>query len=227
MTHFEELQVHVPDLASRVIFDIGCGKGKFAVEAALAGAHVTCLEPHAAYRALTAERARAGGVVVEIVSGTAESLPFPDDAFGFANLSEVLEHVEDTSRVLSEVHRVLVPGGMAYVSIPNRFGLYDPHYHLPFINWMPRLWAEQVVTFFGLAKDSSTTAGRQRLSDMHYLTRGSAFRLLTSQGFAVRDIRELKLARIAPSLLTPLAVLLYRVLASWYFSTGHYLAKKL
>jgi ubiquinone/menaquinone biosynthesis C-methylase UbiE len=42
----------------------------------------------------------------------ATTLPFPDKYFDFVFTSEVLEHVENHTFMLSEIHRVLKPGGI-------------------------------------------------------------------------------------------------------------------
>ena len=47
------------------------------------------------------------------------ALPFGDGAFELVWASEVIEHVADTARWLSEVRRVLVPRGRLLVTTPN------------------------------------------------------------------------------------------------------------
>jgi SAM-dependent methyltransferase len=46
-------------------------------------------------------------------------LPFDDGSFDVVWSSEVIEHVADTARWLSEVRRVLVPGGRLLLTTPN------------------------------------------------------------------------------------------------------------
>jgi hypothetical protein len=46
-------------------------------------------------------------------------LPFPDDSFDSVILSEILEHVDDDVRGLAEVRRVLKPGGVVAITVPN------------------------------------------------------------------------------------------------------------
>lgn len=45
-------------------------------------------------------------------------LPFADESFDFLMCNHVLEHVEDDRRALSEINRVLVPGGWAILMCP-------------------------------------------------------------------------------------------------------------
>src|SRR4051812_10047947 len=129
-THFQNLSFYIPDLRNRKILDLGSGRGNFLIEAAQAGAHAVGLEKFDKYVEISHEKARQAGVKLEIVQGTGEKLPFPDNSFDFINMGEVIEHVEVPERVLKEMYRVLRPGGKVYVSAPNRFGLNDPHFHL-------------------------------------------------------------------------------------------------
>lgn len=54
-------------------------------------------------------------------------LPFADHTFGSAVCTEVLEHVDDPSRVFAELARVLRPGSLAFVSTPNYSNLAGLH----------------------------------------------------------------------------------------------------
>jgi SAM-dependent methyltransferase len=51
-------------------------------------------------------------------------LRFEDDAFDVVVCSHVLEHVRDDRKALAELHRVLRPGGVAYIQVP-----YDAERH--------------------------------------------------------------------------------------------------
>jgi SAM-dependent methyltransferase len=47
------------------------------------------------------------------------ALPYPDNTFDAAILSEVLEHVDHDVKALCEVYRVLKPGGVVAITVPN------------------------------------------------------------------------------------------------------------
>jgi SAM-dependent methyltransferase len=47
------------------------------------------------------------------------TLPYPDNTFDGAILSEVLEHLDDDVGGLREVYRVLKPGGVVAITVPN------------------------------------------------------------------------------------------------------------
>ena len=68
------------------------------------------------------------GIDAELVLGDAEDLPFADASFDKVLMSEVLEHLRDDRAALREVVRVLRPGGVLAISVPNaRYPfLWDP-----------------------------------------------------------------------------------------------------
>jgi ubiquinone/menaquinone biosynthesis C-methylase UbiE len=63
-----------------------------------------------------------------IVNSTAEDLPFEDSSFDLVYSTNVLEHVKDPKKVISESIRVLKPGGYLQFVIPNYFSFWEGHY---------------------------------------------------------------------------------------------------
>jgi SAM-dependent methyltransferase len=102
-----------PDLR---VLDLGCGEGRFTAEIAAAGASGVGAE--VAQAAIDRARARHPELEFERVEIDGE-LPFADGAFDLVWASEVIEHVSDTARWLSEVRRVLRPGGVLLITTPS------------------------------------------------------------------------------------------------------------
>ena len=69
--------------------------------------------------------------------GNAESLPLGDESQDFAVCNSILEHVLDPDRVLSEVARVLRPGGTAVLTTTNRWHWRTGEIDVPFYSYMP------------------------------------------------------------------------------------------
>jgi len=96
--------------------DIGCGAGDFTAAMADAGAHAIGVE--VAQAAVERARARHPGLEFRLVP-IEGPLPLEDSSFDLVWASEVIEHVDDTARWLSEVRRVLAPGGRLLVTTPS------------------------------------------------------------------------------------------------------------
>ena len=72
------------------------------------------------------------------VQGNAEKLPFNDSVYNTITSFEVLEHVPDDTAVLREMFRVLKPGGLLIISVPNRWWFFESHgANVPGFNWIP------------------------------------------------------------------------------------------
>ena len=79
---------------------------------------VVAVEPSASMRhaaAAAAQRARDAGVAVEVLDAVGEDLPLPDGSVDAAVLAYVMCSVDDPDQVVSEVRRVLRPGGTVAV----------------------------------------------------------------------------------------------------------------
>lgn len=224
MRHSDYCRQFIPE--GGVVLDVGSGRGGFLVEMAALGFRVVGVETSAVYIATAEALARERGVLVTIRRGGGERLPFLGGFFDFVNCAEVTEHTENPEQVCREIFRVLTASGRSYISFHNRFGVYDYHYRLWGINWMPRLWADFLVSLFGRQKEDSPQIGRQRIASMHYYTFAQAAALLSASGFSVSDIREEKIRSRCGRYAFP-ALLLYRLLLRpLYFNTFHLLLKK-
>ena len=98
------------------VLDLGSGEGDLAADMAGAGARVTAAD--VAQGALDRARRRHPQLDLRLV-GFDAPLPFDDGAFDVVWSSEVIEHVADTARWLSEVRRVLAPGGRVLLTTPS------------------------------------------------------------------------------------------------------------
>jgi SAM-dependent methyltransferase len=95
--------------------DLGCGAGDFTALLAAAGARPVGVD--VAEAAVARARSRHPGLDFRLtpIDGPLE---FEDNLFDLVWASEVIEHVADTGRWLSEVRRVLSPGGRLLLTTP-------------------------------------------------------------------------------------------------------------
>jgi SAM-dependent methyltransferase len=97
------------------VLDLGCGDGRVAARLAAAGAAVAGADPSA----VALERARAAHPGLELREiGVDGRVPAEDGSFEAVVCLDVLQHVADTQRLMSEARRVLVPGGLFAASVP-------------------------------------------------------------------------------------------------------------
>jgi 2-polyprenyl-3-methyl-5-hydroxy-6-metoxy-1,4-benzoquinol methylase len=97
------------------VLDVGCGEGRFAAELARRGFPVVGVD--VAEEPLRRARAREPALEVQIVPAEGQ-WPLADASFDVVWAGETIEHVADTVGWLSEVHRVLRPGGRLLLSTP-------------------------------------------------------------------------------------------------------------
>jgi SAM-dependent methyltransferase len=76
---------------------------------------VAAVEPVTVFRRMASRLAFRHGIAVDIVDGTGESIPFPDNTFDSVHIGLVLCSVDDVAATLREIRRVLVPGGKLVV----------------------------------------------------------------------------------------------------------------
>jgi demethylmenaquinone methyltransferase / 2-methoxy-6-polyprenyl-1,4-benzoquinol methylase len=120
------------------VLDACCGTGDLALAAQAHGAaEVVGLD----FSAKMLERARAKGPGIEWVQGDVLALPFDDASFDAATVGFGIRNVDDLEAGLSELRRVLRPGGrLAILEITTPRGMLAPFY---------RVWFDRVVPLLG------------------------------------------------------------------------------
>jgi SAM-dependent methyltransferase len=102
-----------------VILDMPCGRGfylnmlRYVSRARLVGGELD-------WDVILKARRNVGALRdVALHNADIYALPYADAAFDAVILSEILEHVDDDVRALREAYRVLKPGGVAVITVPN------------------------------------------------------------------------------------------------------------
>ena len=107
------------------VLDVGCGVGRHLLELSrcpglyigLDSARLDLRKGH--YWFLLMQRKGEVQGSVNFVEGDAPRLPFVDGSFDRVVCTEVLEHVPNDGEVLAELVRVLRPGGVLAISVPD------------------------------------------------------------------------------------------------------------
>jgi ubiquinone/menaquinone biosynthesis C-methylase UbiE len=114
--------------AAKQVLDVGCGAGHWTRTIAphlSPQSRISAIDndpkwtnPNAAWVQAAIDR----GLNLKISAGSAETIPFPDETFDFVTCQTVLIHLFDPQRAISEMLRVLKPGGLMFCSEPDNFG---------------------------------------------------------------------------------------------------------
>ncbi len=116
------------------IIDVGCGDGFFLYLLSNLSVKVTLTGFDDDKIVLSNARKNLGSEKIKLLDGTAVDMPFSNNVFDKAIMTEVLEHIDDDKKALSEVYRILKPNGVLVLTVPN--------YNFPFL-WDPINWILQ------------------------------------------------------------------------------------
>lgn len=173
------------------VLDLGAGMGGFAVAMQRTDKRMIAFDYNFAYCEIARTRAKRYALDLPALVGAGEALPFADASFHVVTCWDVLEHVQNPEHLLREIARVLDHTGIAFITVINRFALVDPHYHLRFINYLPRSLGEKYIVWRNRTK-ASALRDRQSLSEMHYYTYGAFQQFAARFGFRVEDVNRIR-----------------------------------
>ena len=105
------------------LLDVGCWDGEFSVRGgkALGAGRIAGVEVYEG----PAVEAEGRGLEVARVDLESKPLPWEDASFDVVVCNQVLEHLKNIWLPMSEMHRVLRPGGHAVLSVPNLASLHN------------------------------------------------------------------------------------------------------
>ena len=134
---------------SAAVLDIGCRDGGLR----------RFLPPDIRYQGIDITPEFVGpDILIQDISG---GIPFPDATFDYVFCIEVLEHVPNPFGTMSEIHRVLRPGGVLTLSVPNP-------YHVKELIWNLFRIPDRQGHLYGWTRQTMTRLGEMtgfRLDD--------------------------------------------------------------
>lgn len=174
------------DVAGRRVLDAGCGSGPLAAALRAEGALVSGFDASRAMIELA--RQRLGDDADLHVADIGSALPFEDDAFDDVVASLVLHYVEDWVAPLTELHRILRPGGRVILSVPHP-SAYLVNY--PSADYFAVTQYTETFTFSG--RDAALTYWHRPLHAMTDAFTGAGFRIsvVSEPPYAADTPREL------------------------------------
>ncbi|WP_249137174.1 class I SAM-dependent methyltransferase [Bradyrhizobium tropiciagri] len=165
------------DLNGQRWLDAGCGTGTLSRLLAARGCDVTGVD--ASPEMIAAARSRLADPTAERLTfrqiPTIANLPFADRSFDGVLCASVLEYVPEVAQCLAQIHRVLRPGGVLLVSIPNRGSLLRQSYKLAHAASV-RVSARPLFRYLAFSKFDTSPIAMQGLLRQNGLTMlGSSF----------------------------------------------------
>jgi len=145
-----------------LILDVGTGTGRFAIEFATNGAVVIGLDPSKSMIKIAKSKSVQRKVCknMHLVVADAHKLPFKNDCFDCSTSINVLNHIQNYTRVIAEIARVLKQKGYFMANFPSMQSFYLPI--ALFINFRKRALFQNVYAQWftlGEIRNSLSEAG--------------------------------------------------------------------
>lgn len=120
------------------VADIGCNTGMQCHLWAKLSHRVRGLDISEPLLETARARAKQAGLSIAFELGSATALPWPDSSIDVCIAPELLEHVVEWEACVSELARVLRPGGVLYLTTTNVLCPWQQEFALPLYSWYPR-----------------------------------------------------------------------------------------
>jgi SAM-dependent methyltransferase len=135
--------------------DYGCAEGGYTSALTEFGANSAIGVDVIEDRITEARRQNGNTAKTEFIYADSDRIPLPDATFDGVLVNEVLEHVTSEASTLSEIFRVLRPGGFLIVMSPNRWFPFEGHgghirdlqlpWPVPFLPWLPKNFGQRFM----------------------------------------------------------------------------------
>lgn len=136
---------------SLMVLDVGCGSGGYSFTLEPKVKSILAIEPYkGAFLQLSKNKKRLKSKI-KIVNKVVEDVN-TKNRFDIALSITTLEHMPHPEKSYAQILHLLNPGGIIYLTVPNKLWPIEVHYKLPFLSWLPLSLANRYVRLFGLAK---------------------------------------------------------------------------
>jgi len=161
------------DLAGKEVLEIGCGRGDFSCWLARnTQARLTAADFSHTAIAKGRDYGSSLGLNIRWQVTDIQSIAHPKAAFDFVISSETIEHVPDPARAVSELSRILKPGGKLFLTTPNYLNLIGLYRGYMRIKGTPFTETGQPINKFVMLPRTRAWVQRAGLRILHSESRG-------------------------------------------------------
>jgi 2-polyprenyl-3-methyl-5-hydroxy-6-metoxy-1,4-benzoquinol methylase len=165
------------------VLDIGCGNGNIALALGSLGFNVKGIDVDDA----SIETANSINTFANVAFEVADANKFTiNDEYDVVICSEVLEHLPHPEELVQSAHRILKPGGIMIVTVPNGYGPRETIMTKP-MQWMMRKgYTRQLVKVkkaFGYA-NATEQSSNPDLTHIQFFSRTKLTNMMQSAGFS-------------------------------------------
>jgi 2-polyprenyl-6-hydroxyphenyl methylase / 3-demethylubiquinone-9 3-methyltransferase len=119
-SRFELFKNYMPSWQGIKVLDIGCGGGLASESFAKQGANVSGIDLSLNSIKVAQDHAKENHLQIDYQCAVAEHIPYKENTFDVVVCFDVLEHIQDLHKVISEVYRVLKKKGYFFFDTINR-----------------------------------------------------------------------------------------------------------
>lgn len=151
-----------------MILDFGCGAGKSVQQLRLLGYQGFGCDIRIDDKVSREIKLLHNKNIIRLINASPYKLPFDDNTFDFIFSDQVFEHVQNYSKTISEMKRVLKPSGCTLHVFPSRYELIESHKYVPLstiiqsYSWL-LFWAK-----VGIHKKSQVGLSKQEIATQNY-----------------------------------------------------------
>ena len=180
-----QVRALLPDLSGKRVVDLGCGFGGFARWARAQGAaHVLGLDLSESM--IARARAQTEDPAIRYAIADLDRLELPAASFDFAYSSLVFHYIEDFGRLVTTVHRALVPGARFVFMIEHPIFMAPAHPGWSLDRDGRKTWPVNRYAVEGPRRTDWLAKGVLK----QHRTMGTTLNALIAAGFAIRHVQE-------------------------------------
>lgn len=108
------------DPKEKLALEVGCGGGLLTEEIVRMGFKTIGIDPSEKSLEIARIHAKEGNLDIHYQHGYGDDLPYEDNTFKAVFCCDTLEHIKNWDKVINEISRVLMPGGIFFYNTVNR-----------------------------------------------------------------------------------------------------------